>query len=318
VPIFSTEACHSTWSTLAHPTVAASCTCNLVDLPGHASTQLALKTLSCSSHIDDIDCRAASFIGPIMLRIAAVLLAFSVAISAQAQPARPPADAPAKTVVKKSAAPKGTPASRPAPPPTSGRCIGVISVIGDRFAVKKIGFTVFGNEFKEIPADNLRLDDLVVERVQAAVGPGLAARKIAHPKGAFDSYRTGGWGTNDAKSSALVEQVAGPARCERYLVVTRATAQFSGNQDIIGVGIVNTGAALLSRSHIHALVHLGLHDGRTFAVLKSGGAFAPTRQLDDFSWPESPEAVNTPVVRAAARALLAEALDKRLPALLAP
>jgi hypothetical protein len=43
---------------------------------------------------------------------------------------------------------------------------------------KKIGFTVFGNECKEIPADNFKLDDLVVERVQAAVGPGLAARKI--------------------------------------------------------------------------------------------------------------------------------------------
>jgi hypothetical protein len=253
-----------------------------------------------------------------MLRIAAVLLAFSVALAAQAQPAQPPADAPAKPAVKKSAQPKGAPAPRPASPPPSGRCIGVVSAIGDRFAVKKIGFTVFGNEYKEIPADNFKLDDLVVERVQAAVGPGLAARKIAHAKGAFDSYRTGGWGTNDAKSVALVEQAAGPARCERYVVVTRLTARFSGNQDIIGVGIVNIGASLVSRSHVHALMHIGVHDGRTFAILKSGGAVPPTRQLDDFKWPESPEAVNTPGVRAAARALLAEALDKRLPDLLAP
>jgi hypothetical protein len=94
--------------------------------------------------------------------------------------------------------------------------------------------------------------------------------------------------------------------------VTKLTARFSGNQDIIGVGIVNTGASLLSRSHVHALMHIGVHDGRTFAILKSGGAVPPTRQLDDFKWPESPEAVNTPGVRAVARALLAEALDKEV------
>jgi hypothetical protein len=89
------------------------------------------------------------------------------------------------------------------------------------------------------------------------------------------------------------------------------------NQDIIGVGIVNTGASLLNRSHVLA-PSIGVHDGRTFAILKSGGAVPPTRQLDDFKWPESPEAVNTPGLRTAARALLAEALDKRLPDLLAP
>jgi hypothetical protein len=262
-----------------------------------------------------------------MLRIAAVLLALSVAISAQAQPAQPPAVAPAKPAVKKSALPKGTPASRPASPPTSGRCIGVVSAIGDRFAVKKIGITVFGNEYKEIPADDWRLDELVVERVRAAAGAGLAARKIAHAKGAFDSYFTGGFGTNDAKSAALVEQVAGPARCERYVVVTRAVGRFSGNQDVAGVGIVNVGAPLLSRSQVHAVVRIGVHDGRTFAVLKSGLASTnplgflagpPTRGLDNFTWPESPEAVDSPAVRAAARALLVEVLDKSLPARLAP
>jgi hypothetical protein len=268
--------------------------------------------------IPHFDCRAVALIGPIMLRIAAVLLAFSVALSAQAQPAQPPADAPVKPAIKKSTQPKGAPASRPASPPTSGRCIGVISVIGDRFAVKKIGITVFGNENKEIPADDWKLDDLVVERVRAAAGPGVAARKIAPAKGAFDSYGPGGWGTNDAKSAALVEQTAGPAGCERYVVVTRATARFSGNQDVTGVGIVNTGAPLVSRTQIHALVLLYVHDGRTFALLKRGAGLEPSRQLDDFTWPESPEAVNSPRVRAAARAVLAEVLDKSLPRLLSP
>jgi hypothetical protein len=245
-----------------------------------------------------------------------VLLALSVVLPAWAQPAQPPA-APAKPAVKKSA-PKGTPASRPATPPASGPCIGVISLIGDRFAVKKIGITVFGNEEKEIPADDWKLDDLVVERVRAAAGPGLVGRRIAAAKGAFESYGPGGWGTNDAKSAALVEQAAGRAGCERYVVVTRATARFSGNQDVTGVGIVNTGAPILSRSQVHALVLLFVHDGRTFALLKRGAGLEPSRQLDDFTWPESPEAANSPRVRAAARAVLTEVLDKSLPRLFAP
>jgi hypothetical protein len=161
----------------------------------------------------------------------------------------------------------------------------------------------------------------------ACVGRGLAARKIAHAKGAFDSYRAGGFGTGNAEAAALLEQVAGPAHCERYVVVTRAAGQYSGNQNVVGVGIVNTGAPLLSRTQVHAVVRIIVHDGRTFAVLKSGigstnpfGVLAgpPTRGLDDFTWPESPEAVDSPGVRAAARALLADVLDKSLPALLAP
>jgi len=39
----------------------------------------------------------------------------------------------------------------------------VIPLLGDRFVVRKIGVTVFGNEEKEIPVDGWGLDDLVVE-----------------------------------------------------------------------------------------------------------------------------------------------------------
>lgn len=265
-----------------------------------------------------------------MLRIAAVLLFFSTMLSAQAQtpPTQSSPAAPAKSAVKKSAPPKGTPASRPTPPQANGPCIGVISLIGNRFGVKKIGFTVFGNDYKEITADDWKLDDLVVDRVRAVVGTGLAVRKVAHARGTLDSYQGGGLlKIDDPQSMALLGQVAGPVRCERYVVVARSAGQFSGNQHVVGVGIVNLGASLLSSSHVHAVVRINVHDGRTFKVLKSGQGSnsalgflngPPTRKLDGFTWPEAPEAVNTPEVRAAARALLVEVLDKSLPDLLAP
>lgn len=255
-----------------------------------------------------------------MLRFAVVLLAFSFALSAQAQQPQPPAPAPAKPAAKKSSQPKGAPAQ----PQASGPCVGVISSVGEAFAVKKIGFTVFGNEYKEISASEFKLDELIVERVQAVVGRSFVARRIAHAKGSFDTYHAGGFGLGNSDAAARVRQVAGAAKCERYVVANRGVAQYIGNQSIAGVGIVNSGAAFLSNTVVHVVVRLTLHDGHSFEVLKSGMAGtssltilsgAPSRLLKDFKWPEAPEEVNTPAVRATTRSLLAEVLDKSLPEL---
>lgn len=262
-----------------------------------------------------------------MLRLAVVLLAFSVAHSAPAQPVPPPAAATVKPPVKKPASPKETSASRSATP-AGGPCVGVIPLVGDSFEVKKIGLTVFGNEYKAIPVD-WGLKDLIVERVRAAVGPGKVVRRITHPKGALDAYDPGGsplW-NRDEKSAALLARYVGQPRCERYVVVTRAGAQYVGNQAINGIGVVNVGSPMLGKTYVHALVYINVHDGQSLAVLKRGRASIngndfllgpPTRRLEDFSWPDSPEAVMTPTVRAAAQSMLAEVLDKTLPGMMAP
>jgi hypothetical protein len=260
-----------------------------------------------------------------MTRLAALLLALSLVHSAQAQTVQPPAAAKAKPAAKKPAPSKATAGT----PVASGACIGVFPLLGDRFEVKKIGITVFGNEFKEILVDNWGLDDLVVERVRAAIGPGMAVRKIAFAKGAFDGYVPGiGMFQNlDTKAPEIVRQAAAQSQCERYVVVTRAVAQYVGNQSIFGLGIVNSGRPILSTTALHAIVRIHVHDGQTFAVLKSGTASLggssflsgpPTRKLDDSWWPEPPEAANNPAMREATRKLLGEVLDKSLPGLLAP
>ena len=75
--------------------------------------------------------------------------------------------------------------------PESGPCrIGVISAVGDQFAVQKVGLTVFGNEETEVPVDAWGLDDLVVARDPRAAGSGIAVRRIAYAKGALRSIRT--------------------------------------------------------------------------------------------------------------------------------
>jgi hypothetical protein len=260
-----------------------------------------------------------------MARLAVLLLALSLVHSAQAQPVQPTPAAKARPAVKKPASPEGT----LAPPSASGPCIGVFPLLGDRFQVKKIGITVFGNEFKEIAVDNWGLDDLVVERVRAVVGKGIAVRRIPHAKDAFVGY-TPGIGifqNNNAKVPAIVQQAAGQTHCQRYVVVTRAVAQYVGNQSIFGIGVVNSGRPIRSLTQIHAIIRIHVHDGKTFAVLKSGTGSLNgdniltggqnARALDDSWWPEPPEVANNPTMREAARSLLAEILDKSLPELLA-
>ena len=126
-----------------------------------------------------------------MIRIVALFLALAVAQPALAQTAPTPTPnpspakpSPAKPAAKKSAPPKpdaGAPPAAAAAGPQHGPCIGVIPHVGDYFAVKTVGFTAFGNDLKEVPIESWALDDLVVARVRAAAGPGIAVRRIAYP-----------------------------------------------------------------------------------------------------------------------------------------
>ena len=260
-----------------------------------------------------------------MARLAMLLLALNLIHSAQAQTVQPPAATKAKPAGKKPASPK-TVVTTPA---ASGPCIGVFPLLAGRFGVKKIGITVFGNEFKEISVDNWGLDDLVVERVRAAAGPGIAVHRIAHGKGAFDGYVPGiGMFQNlNTRAPAIVRQAAAQTQCARYVVVTRAASQYVGNQSVFGLGIVNSGRPILSTTRLHAVVRIHVHDSQTFAVLKSGAGSLggnnflsgpATKDIDDSWWPEPPEAANTLAMREATRKLLGEVLDKSLPELLSP
>ena len=258
-----------------------------------------------------------------MVRLATLLLAFSLAHSAQAQTVQPPTAAKAKPAAKKQAPPKAA----AEPVAASGPCIGVFPLLSDQFGVRKIGVMVFGNDFKSIKVGNWGLDDLVVERLRAAVGPGLAVRRIAFDKALFEGYVPGiGMFQNlDTKAPDIVRQAAARTPCERYVVVTRAASQYVGNQSIYGLGVVNSGSPVLTTIALHAVVRIHVHDGHTFVVVKSGagslgGSFLsgpPIRKLDDSWWPEPPEAANTPAMRDATRKLLGEVLDKSLPELLA-
>lgn len=282
-----------------------------------------------------------------MIRVVALsFLLLCLTGSAHAQTAPPPpassAAAPtARSTAKPPAKPSKTKAAvKPAVTAETGPCgIGVIPVIGDQFVVQRVGVTVFGNEHAETSVPGWGLDDLVVARVRAAAGPGVAVRRIAYSKGVFEDYSRASsnpFRSPAAKLGDLVRQVAGSANCERYVVVTRTINRFgSSNQTVEGIGIVGTGGTVLFKASaaLFALTYIQIFDGRDFSVTKQDSAstsdqsvvvrglmdriVGPHREFDDTVFPRPPsEAVKSPVLRDGVRALLTESLDKTLPTLL--
>ncbi len=273
-----------------------------------------------------------------MFRIAASVLALLSAlapVAAQTPPATPaPAaqSAPsAKPAAKKTTAKPKAP-GKPAEPATAGPCsVGVIAGTGDIFVVQKIGLTVFGNEYAEIPV-SWGLDDLVFAQARAAAG-NTPLRRITYAKGAFDSYyhpKSGLFRNQREELSNLIRQVAGNAGCERYLVVMRGDGQLDGtNQSLSGVGMFSRSVGLISYAYVFAYVSVTWVDGRTFEIMKGPAVtfegvmkhmadnFTSNEHLHEVDKSVIPEAAadaaNNTTLRDATRDFLTKRLDKILP-----
>jgi hypothetical protein len=270
-----------------------------------------------------------------MFRVLVVAFALSCLVqSGWAQTQSDPAATTAKPTVKKPAAKKA--AGKPTGPTDGGPCqIGVISDMGDKFAVQAVGITVFGNELTEVPVTGWGLDDLVVARVRAAAGPGVTVRKIAFSKDAFSPLERSGSFFRDmkAESSNVVRQIASGSNCERYVLVRRSTSGFSNlNQSVRGIGIVSWA----HRTFLFALSEIRIYSGQSFEVVKQAVTTndgeslisralvlnpirGPNREVDRGTFPSVPaDAATSTALRDGARALLTTSLDNTLPAMLRP
>jgi hypothetical protein len=271
-----------------------------------------------------------------MFRFAAsVLVLLSLLASAAAQ-TPPAATAPSaqqtKPAAKKATTTKPKAAAKPAEPASSGPCgIGVIAATQDLFVVQKIGLTVFGNDYAEVPV-SWGLDDLTFARVRAAAG-ATPVRRIPYAKGAFDSYyhpKGGLFRNRREELSNLVRQIAGNAGCERYVVVMRSEGQLDGtNQTLSGVGIFSRGVGLISYAYVFVYVGVIVVDGQTFEIRKGPAVtfegvmkhladnFVDNellRKVDKSMFPETAaDSANNTALRDTTRDFLTKRLDKILP-----
>jgi len=273
-----------------------------------------------------------------MFRLAApvlILLSFLTSAAAQTPPATtaPAAQtAPQAKPTAKKATTKPKATAKPAEPATAGPCgVGVIAGTGDIFVVQKIGLTVFGNDYAEVPV-SWGLDDLVFARVRAAAG-NTPVRRITYAKGALDSYyhpKSGLFRNRREELSNLIRQVAGNAGCERYLVVMRSEGQLDGtNQSLSGVGIFRRGVGLISYAYVFAYIGVTWVDGRTFEIMKGPAVtfegvmkhmadnFVSNellQKVDKSMFPETAaDSANNTALRDTTRDFLTKRLDKILP-----
>jgi len=275
-----------------------------------------------------------------VIRNVALWLALAQPALAQTAPTAAPKPAPAKPSSTKPAAKKSE-SPKPEAAAQAGPCIGVIPHIGESFVEQNIGLTAFGNDLKEVPIESWELDDLIVARVRAAAGPRFAVRRMAQPANAFEPYdHPPLFHDPDVQIKRVVQTIAGGSGCERYVVVVESGANWGdSNQGVRGIGIVHRGGIIdrFSVTYLFAVTYLYVVDGHTFELLKKGAGsltnetlgerllndlmkpnplHAPDRELEDFAWPPTPDAVMG--LREPTRALLAASLDKVLPGLLGP
>jgi hypothetical protein len=245
-------------------------------------------------------------------------------------PPAPPAAAPQPTRPKP--APQQAP-TKPAAPKTEvrtddGRCIGVVSTIGDSITLKTVGVTVFGNATTKVPIESWRVDDLVGTRAAAVLGKTFNIKRVYYPKGAFAPLEEqhGLFYNSDEEFKGILRRVTATTKCDRYVAIYKiSTAYGSSNQSLYGLGIFH-GASIVSSYYLYAMFGIGLYDGRDFSVQTQQQAsigqrtfFAafrgPNREVDEAWWPTG-DAAQSARLRDGIRALVEQSLDMTLPQML--
>src|SRR5262245_51187236 len=97
------------------------------------------------------------------------------------------------------------------------RTVGVISAVGDKFALQKVGITVFGNELNEVSVGSWGLDDAVASRASAVLSKRFTVKRIAVPEGAFAALeKPAPFSDSNATFQGIVRKLAGSANCDLY------------------------------------------------------------------------------------------------------
>ncbi|WP_125461525.1 MULTISPECIES: hypothetical protein [Rhodomicrobium] len=217
--------------------------------------------------------RAAAF--AVLLSVAAVYPA-----AAQQEPAQSSSNddgykPPARFIAKEPAAGQkpvaavkpgaAKPATPPAAAPASVKTIGLISVLGDTFTVKRVGIMVFGNEEHKIPIGAWKINDQVAALVTKTLKKTFKVKPIRLPDGAYEKFESGSF-IFTSRTDELGKFIAGHAGsqpCDYYLVVGPAGDRVGGtNQSVSGLGVLRREMLSEDLEFVHAYVSLQVYDSK--------------------------------------------------------
>jgi hypothetical protein len=266
---------------------------------------------------------------------AALIAMFAGPAASQTQPAagsqntddyKPPA-----RFIAPQAAPKGEKSS-PAKAAPGTKTVGLISIIGENFIVKRVGFTVFGNEEEKFPVPAWKIDDQVAVAVTRILKKNFGVKRIQIPSGAFAKFREGDFlfKSFETELAKFIAQYTAGQNCDYYLLVSPGYSQFSNtNQGLYGLGVVRWDHIFFPGEFVHALSMLTVYDSKmvqvrsefatigqeTFMVPVKG----PHQELKDGDKlpPDAKSALADPRAKKIAWELLEQSLTKTVPKLLA-
>jgi hypothetical protein len=195
-----------------------------------------------------------------------------------------------------------------------GKCVGVVSTIGDTLTVTKTGFTVFNNEDSKLPIDAWRIDDLAFSKVSAVLGKHFNLKRVSVPKGAFAVLEEHHSPLYDSAEDirAILGRITTTAKCDQYIVVMKTKISFQNGQRIDGLGIHSQG----SRYSAYAAFTINIYDGQNFSLLGKhpavtgrknflGVDIKPYREVDETWWPTA-DAMLSPTAKDGFRGLVLE------------
>lgn len=265
---------------------------------------------------------------------AAILLLLAGTLTVHAQIASKP---PASTGT--TAAPKEKPASPALETHALAKpCgVGVMSAVGNTFTLRKIGITVFGNEDNKVSLGTWGIDDFIYGKIAAALGSRRSVRRLAYSKPALSAFENGGvniFRNYDGELRNILREAVAKEGCQRLIAVMKTSTQFSStNQDISGLGILETGGALLvpKTLNLYAVMSMTIYDGRTFDRVKyklvseerginlfsMKAIRGLSREVDTSWWPDPTRVGSDARLRDATRDLIARGLNVTIPDLIA-
>ena len=267
---------------------------------------------------------------------AALICVPVLAASAQQQPAARPQGSDDYKPPARFIAPEPAPnAQKPAlarRAETGTKTIGLISLIGDTFFVKRVGFTAFGNELEKFPIPGWKIDDRVATVATRTLQKTFKVKRIQVPASAFHALHEGNFIFNardEAQATFLSKYTAGQ-NCDYYLLVSPGGSSLSNtNQVLSGLGVVRWDHVLFPGEYVHALSTLTVYDSKMTKIRWEGGSIGqetfmatikgPHQELKEGSKlpPEAKAAVADPRAQKIAWELLEKSLTMTLPKLLA-
>ena len=181
-------------------------------------------------------------------------------------------------------------ATGPKEPVTGLKSIGVVSALGEHFDMLSIGTTVFNNSDGVGDISDWKINDLVIESVNAELRGRYDLVAVDYPSAEINAEArdkfTGAW-IEDTKSkiSEMLRDKLKPSSGsapDAYLIILPASypTAFRGYPTFVDVGMYSSSLLGDRRSYIYVSAQMALVDARTFAVLRKQGLRSTYQSAD--------------------------------------